>query len=327
MSFTIEEAVQVLSQKFLLQKGVVGVSHGSKELIIYVESEEAARKIPRTLMGFPTKTIVSGKFRVLSLPEAKAGRTIAGTLVNRALRLRPIPGGVSSGSLKVGAGTNAGRVIDKTTGLKMLLSCYHVFLGDVGDPIIQPGKLDGGRYPDDVIGYIERFIEIKPPPETNIIDACIARPVSQDLVSEEVLDIGIVNGIQEAKVGMKVKKSGRSCGLMEATVMDTNATIKVDGYSFGEAIFEDQIITSFFALPGDSGSIAVSADTNAAVGMIFAGSEVLSCINKITNIVQLLNIDIPKSAAPPTLPPTAAAYVLMPLFTGFLLLLGAKTQT
>jgi len=146
-------------------------------------------------------------------------------------------------------------------------------------------------------------------------------PTSQDIVSDEVLDIGIVNGIEEAKVGMRIRKSGRSCGLSEATITDVNACVKVDGYKFGEAIFEDTIISTFVGIPGDSGSIAVSAGTNAAVGLLFAGSSSLTCFNKMTNVAKLLNIDIPRVTALPI--SSVFAYIVAPLFMGALMLLSA----
>jgi len=136
-----------------------------------LKTPEAAEKIPKTLLGYPVKTIISGKFRTLTLPPAKTGKTLTGTLVNRTMRIRPLIGGISIGSINVTAGTLAGRVIDRETGQKMLLSNYHVFLGDKNTPILQPGIVDGGKYPEDVVGYIERYIEVKPPPDTNLIDA------------------------------------------------------------------------------------------------------------------------------------------------------------
>jgi hypothetical protein len=137
-----------------------------------------------------------------------------------------------------------------------------------------------------------------------------------------VLDIGLVNGVAEARVGMRIKKSGRSCGLTEATITDVNATVKVEGYEFGEAIFEDTIISTFCGIPGDSGSIAVSTDTNAAVGLLFAGSNVLTCHNKMTNVVKLLNVDIPRVA--PVRAPPATAYVQFPVTVGLALLMATQ---
>jgi len=52
--FTIEEAKQVLAQKFLLQEGIAGVSHHSKELVIYVENTRSSRKNPKNTTRIPS---------------------------------------------------------------------------------------------------------------------------------------------------------------------------------------------------------------------------------------------------------------------------------
>jgi hypothetical protein len=139
-----------------------------------------------------------------------------------------------------------------------------------------------------------------------------------------VLDIGVVNGVEEARVGMRIRKSGRSSGLGEAVITDTAATVKVGGYSFGEAIFEDTIISTFVGLAGDSGSIAVSADTNAAVALLFAGSDTLTCFNKMTNVVKLLNVDIPSVAVRPSIRAPAMSYVQLPFAFGLALLMASE---
>jgi hypothetical protein len=324
LSFTPQEAVKVLGQKFLLQEGIAGISHHSQQLIVYVETPEAASKIPQTLMGYPVKTIISGKFKTLALPPAKTGKTLTGILANRTLRFRPVCGGVSIGSILITAGTNAGRVVDRDTGMKLFLSNRHVFMGDKGTPVVQPGVYDGGSDPSDRVATVERWVDLKPPPDTNIVDAALALPLSQDLVSDEVLDIGVVNGIEEARVGMRIRKSGRSSGLGEAVITDTVATVKVDGYSFGEAIFEDTIITSFFGLPGDSGSCCINAASGAAVGLLFAGSDTLTCLNKMTNVVKLLNVDIPSGAVRPSIRAPAMSYVQFPITLGLALVMCQK---
>ena len=296
MSFTVREAQHVLAQKFLLEEGVTGVSHACGRLIVYVESLEHARMIPRTLMGFPVEVRVSGRIRTLQ--PAWAGRTA---------RFRPVCGGCSIGSVNVSAGTNATRVIDRATRLKMFLSNRHIFWGDTGVPITQPAPYDGGT-DEDVVAYIGRYVEIKPPPDTNLVDAALGEPVDQSIVSDEILGIGVADGVAEPRVGMKIKKSGRTCGVAEAVVIDTNATVKVEGYpDIGVAIFEDTVITTVCGLNGDSGSLAVSADTGAAVGLLFAGSDVVTCFNKITNVCRLLDVEIPRAAAAQP----AAAHVLI----------------
>ena len=328
MGFTVQEAVKVLGQKFLLQEGIAGVSHHSKELIVYAESQEAAERVPSTLMDLPVRVVVSGKFRTLeAIPAAKTGRTLTGILASRTERWRPIPGGVSIGSVLITAGTNTGRVYDTAAGRKLFLSNRHVFWGARGTPIVSPGKYDGGSDPSDRVAVIERWAEIRAPPEANRIDAALGLPTSQDIVSDEVLDIGVVTSVREATVGMRIAKSGRSSNYAEATVQDTNATVKVSGYDVGsgEAIFEDQIITDYLGAPGDSGSCCVEVASKAAVGLLFAGSSELTVINKMTNVTRLLGVSLSPAGVPGAPPSAVPLLGFVPLALG-MILFGASSK-
>jgi hypothetical protein len=235
-----------------------------------------------------------------------------------------VPGGVSIGSVQITAGTNAGRVYDLATGQKMFLSNRHVFWGEKGTPIVSPGKYDGGSDPDDRVATIERWVELKPPPDTNLVDAALGLPTSQEIVSDEVLDIGLVNAIEDAKVGTRVAKSGRSSNYAEATITDVNASVKVDGYDWGATVFEDQIITDYLGAPGDSGSCVVNVATKNAVGLLFAGSNSLTVLNKMTNVAKLLNIAFPKVAAAPAVRAPMMTYVQLPVTLGLALLMVSK---
>lgn len=294
---TAQEAVEVLGQKFLLQEEIAGVSHNSETLRIYVEDPEIAERIPSTLMGHEVEVVVSGKFVALgALPMAQTGRTLAGVEGSKDEKWRAAPGGVSIGHYTITAGTLGALVYDRFTGARLILSNNHVLaagnLAVVGDPILQPGPYDGGRDPDDRIGTLERFVELRSPPDANPVDAAVARPVSDADVSDEILDIGYITGVTAPAVGMRVAKSGRTSCYTEGTVEDIHATVKVGGYPGGELIFEDQIITSKIGDPGDSGSLVVDVATKNAVGLLFAGSEALTVVNKIHNVMDALNISV-----------------------------------
>jgi hypothetical protein len=300
----ILEAVEILKQRFLMQEGVAGVSYRqSDKLVIYVEDEETAARVPKNLLGYPVEVRVVGRIYTLSLPPGKEGRTLAGVLGSKTARWRPVPGGVSVGSVLITAGTMSGRVYEVGTGRRLMLSNRHVFWGPRGTKVVQPGVYDGGRDPGDVVGYVYRYIDIKPPPDTNLVDAALAEPVSDDVLSDEVLDVGVITDIEEAREGMTVCKSGRTTCYACNRVTDTNATIKVYGYpNMAYAIFEDQILTEFLGAPGDSGSICVNPQTKRAVGLLFAGSSVITVLNKITNVCRLLNVTFRPTAVPPQLP-------------------------
>lgn len=270
------------AKELLKEQGVVGVSDPEAAIRVYVETEEDLAKLPETIAGMSVIGIVSGRFHALA---------------SRTDRWRPAPGGVSIGHYRITAGTLGCVVRDKKTGKRVILSNNHVLafcnFGKIGDPILQPGRYDGGTL-NDTIAKLTRFVEIKRPPRTNLVDAAIATPLSDDMVTEEILEIGKIAGINtDVKIGDVLKKSGRSSGLTSAEVIDTSATIKVYGYPFGYAIFEDQIITKRLGIPGDSGS-AVLDEKNRIAGLLFAGSFKLTAVNKIQHVFDLLDVTVPE---------------------------------
>lgn len=292
---TLWQAKAQAEKDLLKLHGISGISIGNSKIIVYVETERDIEKVPETIAGYETEPIVVGRICTLdSLPKAKHG-WIRGMRIDKRARTRPAPGGVSVGHYLITAGTLSTRVYDKATGRRLFLSNNHVIAasnkGEIGDPILQPGRFDGGTDPEDRIGTLLRFVEIKLPPEMNLVDAAVGVPVRDEDLSDEVLDVGVITDIEEARVGMKVAKSGRSTCYMEGVVSDVNATVKVYFYPWGFSLFEDQIITTTIGAPGDSGSICINTETKKAVGLLFAGSPLITVSNKITHVCRLLDID------------------------------------
>lgn len=158
---------QSLYQHSLLKKpNVVGVAVGFKEsngvvtdqmaVVVLVEQKKPAAAlsaeaaIPRELDGLRTDVVEVGYLRALQTPKD---------------RFRPvIPSGVSIGHYKVTAGTLGTIVKDRTTSELFILSNNHVLANcnDAlpGDVILQPGSIDGGQNPGDVVAKLERFIKL-----------------------------------------------------------------------------------------------------------------------------------------------------------------------
>ena len=96
----------------------------------------------------------------LMLEGVDVARVMTGIIEARAAPTdrfpRPVPIGVSSGLAGVATGTLGVRVTDGTK--VYALSNNHVFAGvntaSIGDPIIQPGDVDGGNDPADRIGTL-----------------------------------------------------------------------------------------------------------------------------------------------------------------------------
>ena len=202
----------------------------------------------------------------------------------------------------------------------------------VGDAILQPGPFDDGTANDkiaELYDYVEiRFMDedstcffsnqlvgggnfvygkLAPnKPKTrfkavahtriedavfNLVDAALAFPVNQADVSSEILDIGHVFGTVGGRLGMSVRKSGRTTGLTAGEIDQVDVVCQVQ-YDGGKvAVFEDQLLAGPMSKAGDSGSLVVDTD-NRAVGLLFAGSNSVTIINRIENVCDALGVAV-----------------------------------
>ncbi len=195
----------------------------------------------------------------------------------------------------------------------------------VGDEIYQPGRHDGGTS-SDVIARLLRWVPIhreivtpscaiakscetaanaliqlvKPAYQVylvkrmqrdNLVDAAVAQPVSTDVVSQHIIDIGVPRGTAVPSLGMKLQKSGRTSGYSTGNVMVIGATIRVLMGDIGFASFSEQIVTSPMAEPGDSGSLMLDESTR-AVGLLSAGSDKATIAGTIRNVESLLGVSM-----------------------------------
>lgn len=264
----------------------------------------------------------SGGYRVaerVEIPEA--------AIELLARRSRPVEGGYSVGHFKITAGTIATCVYDILPGGSTnpplhgvgipphyyILSNNHVLANSndatFGDAILQPGPIDGGTMPTDMIARLKRFVPIDfDPPiprdqHRNLVDAAIAEGEFHNL-DREIYWIGNVQGWrrkQNVTVGMPVYKTGRTTNFTSGRITAINATIDVnysrrsDGSNeMKVARFTDQIVTTNISSPGDSGSLVTTLENNApvAVGLLFAGSQVATIVNQIENVRSLLRIEV-----------------------------------
>ena len=247
----------------------------------------------------------------------------------RTEKWRPAPGGVSIGHYKITAGTLGTAVKDLQTNDYMILSNNHVLANsndaELGDPILQPGPIDGGKQPDDVIGYLARYIPIQfltdsptcPVSQSyarfgnllsrllrsshkfqtikineeaeNKVDAAVCNVKDTNDISFNIIDIGAPYGIKEVALGYKIKKSGRTTETTEGQVIIVDATVNVNYGGSKYAKFVNQIVGGPMSSGGDSGSLGVTED-GFAFGLLFAGSDQVTIFNPIKEVVELLKI-------------------------------------
>ena len=290
----IARALKLNEDELLSKANVVGVGIGEKIrggfsqgrlcLKIYVEKKLIAKKltkaefIPQEISRIETDVEEAGKI----IAQANTGR------------FRPAPGGVSLGHYKITAGTLGCLVKDKKSGKVLILSNNHVLANsnkaEKGDPILQPGPYDGGKKPKDLIGYLENWIEINFKKEANLVDAALARPKDFGDVRPEIMLIGSPQGLTKAKIGMPIQKSGRTTGYTTGKVKDISASVKVN-YDNQTALFRGQILTTNMSQGGDSGSLVLDMKQR-AVGLLFAGSEQVTILNPINEVLRLLDVEI-----------------------------------
>jgi len=269
--------------------------------------------VPATIDGTPTDVVRSGVIRALQAPTD---------------RFRPAPGGVGVGHVAITAGT-LGCWVTKN-GEKVILSNNHVLANsndaEIGDSILQPGPFDGGNFPQDHIANLAQFVPIAfegQPSECqfanavisvfnlgcrainsntryrvtnvqavdNLVDAAIARPLNPADIKDEILNIGPIQGTVQGELGMAIKQSGRTTGFTTGEIQQIDVTANVE-YGAGQiALFTDQLLAGAMSQGGDSGS-AVLDDDNRLTGLLFAGSDTTTIINRIENVFSALGISL-----------------------------------
>ena len=302
---TLVRHVQELNQDTLLgYPNVIGVATGFRErggqrtgeivVQVFVSRKLAdaqigvADVIPKRVSGWEGATAQTDVIET-TVPEAQQDTT----------RYRPVEAGSSIGpEASVSAGTLGGWACDNTDDTIVLLSNNHVISNLDALPalrrIVQPGRLDGGALPDDVIGSLKRHNPVNTvanPPgpgvviPTSVVDAAIGSLDGGIDIDHDVIDIGpAVYELRAPALNMIVQKRGRT------TRLTTNGQITSVGMTFNCTYRNRTRISSIqnafritstdgnvFSSPGDSGSLIFDqaagqlGNTRPVVGLLYAG--------------------------------------------------------
>jgi hypothetical protein len=291
----ITEVIEAHEREIFNYENVMGVGAGFKTvkgkptrdlgLVVFVEKkvkEEAgvlskSGAVPPDIEGKKTDVVEVGRIEALPFKG----------------RYRPAFPGCSIGHYRITAGTFGCMVQDKRTHAFKILSNNHVLANvnaaSIGDPILQPGRYDGGVYPRDMIARLEKFVPLVS--SWNLVDAAVAKPINLRYVIASIARLGIPTGVAQARLGWTVYKAGRTTQLTSGRVTATNASVKV-GYGSGiTLLFKNQIFTTAMSAGGDSGSLLVDPNRR-AVGLLFAGSSKITVHNHITNVLMGLGVEM-----------------------------------
>lgn len=320
---TIAEVCETEKEALLKKQNVVGVAIGHK--IIEKEDRDTGKPC---IMLFVTHKVdkdelkpedmISGdleghKTDVLETGEIFAGEGFSADNTETTMteeigietlrqRIRPAMGGFSVGHPKITAGTIATCVYDVRPfpGIPRryyILSNNHVLANSnnaqIGDPILQPGRYDGGTLPADIIARLSRFVPIKFKTATstpiNYVDAALAEGEFHNL-NREIYWIGYVKQVNsKPQLGDIVEKTGRTTNFTTGKILALNATVDVNYGGGRVARFAKQIVTTNMSAGGDSGSLVCDIKEG-AVGLLFAGSSRVTIVNNILPVQKYLGI-------------------------------------
>jgi hypothetical protein len=277
-------------------KSIVGFGYGTKHISgggiesdlavrVYVRAKRPrsalseAERIPSQINGRATDVIVVGDVRAFA---------------------RPTNCGVSVGHFNVTAGT-LGCLVRKTNGKlgEFILSNTHILANEnnakIGDDILQPGKLDGGRVPP--IAKLSDFQPLNFSGGKNFIDAAIAQVIKSGDVLPNIRGVGRVTKPPMAAIkGQSVEKNGRTTFLTQG-IIDGLAEDVTINYRSGRANMEDQISIrgtagGSFSDTGDSGSLIVDTISNRPIALLVGGGGGVTFACPISPVLRRFGIEI-----------------------------------
>jgi len=251
----------------------VGLRYASKSLTghlavkVYVREKlpmdqiAPAARVPTQVAGFDTDVEAIGEI----------------ILHTFAMRYpRPVPCGVSVSNINLPGSGTLGCLVLLNNGKLCILSNNHVLANEnaaqIGDQIIQPGNAEPVPGPDQVIGTLENFIPIQA--AGNLVDAAVAL-TSFAMVSPKHVSYQLHPSPLEPAIGLTVAKDGRTTQSTVGMITDLHANITVgyDPFPAGAEMRDQVGIQGPFSMPGDSGSLIVTAGTKQPVALLFAGSN------------------------------------------------------
>jgi len=266
-------------------------------MVIFVTKKFSAKSLRQQLIKPVPKKIDDIMTDIVEIPAGFRPRAADDS------RYRPFSGGVAIINYRTPATGTLGLIVRRRTTKSFLygLTNNHVGANEdikglsppaarIGDYWTQPGAHGNGKVFKDVVARLLKWNRIKPsaPGQVNYYDVAIGRitrPSKPDAISYEVMEIGPVKGMEDIEIGDKVMKRGRTTRKTLGTVAalipsPMSISIEYNGFpsDFTDlAVIVGDPVSKPFSLPGDSGSVVVSANKNLASGahkvkaLLFAG--------------------------------------------------------
>jgi hypothetical protein len=294
----VQQAKENHEAEVFEKPNVIGVAAGLKQvngketkdlaIIVLVENKKSEDELL-------ADQVVAREYGGVKTDIQEVGRIVAQAYT---AHIRPARPGYSVGHFGITAGTFGCLVRDIYPPCRVhILSNNHVLANSnaagIGDPILQSGPHDGGTYPADMIARLSRFVPMffNDPDRYNLVDGALALPLDQRNVIPSIVGLGIPSGTKEATLSLDVVKSGRTTQTTVGKVTAINATVAVQ-YGVGVGYFRNQILTTNMSQGGDSGSLLLSRADRKAVGLLFAGSDLVTVHNNISDVLMALDVEL-----------------------------------
>jgi len=302
------ESVRTRSRDWVHGPGVQGLGIGDKlthgeptgelALRVYVEKKKPTANVDNPV---PKVVVVPGVGEGIT-DVIELGRIVPELFTER---VRPAMPGSGLGHTAVTVGTFGCLVRKKgdANGL-YVLSNAHVLANEgiavPGDGILQPGSVDGGTVDGDSFARLTDFVpfEFTEASFPNLVDAAIAKVRRRTWAGPKlrILDIAPAGVSKTVRRGMHIKKVGRTTDYTTGVIADVHLRLALkyhrrSGSGRGRVGFRDQVLCTRYSAGGDSGSVILNSNDK-IVGLHFAGAASGSVFNRITHVLELLDIEV-----------------------------------
>jgi hypothetical protein len=186
-----------------------------------------------------------------------------------------------------------------------LLTCSHVLADGqaaVGDPVIQPARIDNGKVATNSVASLKIFTDVLNADEVDV-DAAVAKLFDEVAFDPEICGLGRPQGTRVPQQGLGVERKGKSTAPGSPSVLgsisepDCDISIIVPGG--GTVLYRDQfriepLSPTGFSIGGDSGSLILLQGSPRAVGMLVGGDSggSFSIATPIQRVLDRLEVDL-----------------------------------
>jgi len=253
---------------------------------------QQARVEAGTVAAVEAGTAVAVEVSEVKATAAAASSELAASVLRD--RFRPLKPGLSVSGIQVTGGT-IGAFVHDAKGEFYLLSTADV-LGfpdyALDSPIVQPGRIDGGQEPDDVIGYFASHLPLAD--GVSVANMTGLARLEEGIVFEtSIPGIGPIRGVRDPTRGMIVRMLGRTTGLATGEIMEIGVATEISGLPQGTIRLSNgiEIETSPLSQAGDGGALVVDEE-GYAIGIVVAGSETKAILAPIQDVLDSLDVQL-----------------------------------